>query len=59
MGISWKPREGTYRIYVEVACIENDWPVYVIVVHVSKCDVLDITIADIWTCPSLETGAVL
>ena len=49
----------TYGIDVEVAGIQNDWPVDVVVVHAIECDVRDVPISDIWAGPSLETCAVL
>ena len=49
----------TYSVDVEVACVENDGPVDVEVVHVLECDVLDISVADIWSGPSLESCSVL
>ena len=54
-----KGKEGTYGVDVEVACIENDGPVDVEVVHVLKRDVLDISVADVWSGPSLESCSVL
>ena len=44
---------------VEVTLVENDWVIGVGDIHVFVCDVGDITKADIWTRPCLETSPVL
>ena len=61
--VGWIEGEGgwseTYGVDVEVACVENNWPVNVEVVHVLEGDVLDVAIAYIWSSPTLESGTVL
>lgn len=49
----------TYSINVEVASIQNDRPVYVVVVEVLECNVLDVSISNIGSRPALQTSTVL
>lgn len=50
---------STYGVDVEVACVENDWPIHVVVVHVLEGDVLDVSVANVWSGPSLKSCTVL
>lgn len=36
---------------VEVACVEDDWPVGVVIVEILEGDVVNVTIPNIWTSP--------
>jgi hypothetical protein len=50
---------GTNRVYVEITSVEYDWPVHVVNVEVLECYVLNVSVPNVWTCPSLQTSAVL
>lgn len=52
-------RGRTYRIDVEITSIKNNWPIHVVIVKILERDVLDEPITNVWTCPSLESSAVL
>lgn len=49
----------TNRVDVEVTGIQNDGPVHVVVVEVLEGNILNESVADVWTCPSLEPSSVL
>ena len=51
--------KGAYGVDVEIAGVENDRPVDVLIVEIFKSYVFDVAVADIRACPSLKTSTVL